>query len=98
MNPNDITYKKATEELEAILRAIENDTLDVDELTQKVQRSSELIKICKQKLRSAESAINEVFQDIDCETPAAPAAAEATAGPGNGMRVEKEEDDGELPF
>jgi exodeoxyribonuclease VII small subunit len=97
MNPNDITYKKATEELEAILRAIENDTVDVDELTQKVQRSSELIKICKQKLRSAETAINEVFQDIDCE-PIVSAPAEAPAGPQNGMRVEKEEDDGELPF
>ena len=61
-----ITYKQATEELEAILRAIETDSVDVDELTEKVKRSSELIKICKQKLRHAEIAINQVFEDIDC--------------------------------
>jgi exodeoxyribonuclease VII small subunit len=97
MNPPEITYKKATEELETILRAIENDTVDVDELTQKVQRSSELIKICKQKLRNAESAINEVFQDIDCE-PTAPAAAELNGGGQSQMTVEEDDDDGDLPF
>ncbi|QHL87152.1 exodeoxyribonuclease VII small subunit [Nibribacter ruber] len=64
-----LTYKQATQELEAILKAIENDDVDVDELTQKVQRSSELIKLCKQKLRSAEDAINQVFKDINCDTP-----------------------------
>ncbi|AMM50117.1 MULTISPECIES: exodeoxyribonuclease VII small subunit [Hymenobacteraceae] len=64
-----LTYKQATQELEAILKAIENDDVDVDELTQKVQRSSELIKLCKQKLRTAEDAINQVFKDINCETP-----------------------------
>ena len=65
MNQN-LTYKEATQDLEAILKAIETDAVDVDELTQKVQRSSELIKICKQKLRTAEEAINQVFEDIEC--------------------------------
>ena len=69
MNQN-LTYKEATQELEAILKAIETDAVDVDELTQKVQRSSELIKICKQKLRSAEAAINQVFEDIECNDEA----------------------------
>lgn len=97
MNPNDITYKKATEELETILRAIENDTVDVDELTQKVLRSSELIKICKQKLRSAESAINEVFQDIDCDTPE-PVSPDAPAGEQNRFVSPADEVDADLPF
>ncbi|WP_240337058.1 exodeoxyribonuclease VII small subunit [Rufibacter psychrotolerans] len=66
---SNITYKQATQELEAILKAIENDDVDVDELTQKVQRSSELIKLCKQKLRTAEDAISQVFRDINCEDP-----------------------------
>ena len=69
MNQN-LTYKEATQELEAILKAIETDAVDVDELTQKVQRSSELIKICKQKLRSAEAAIYQVFEDIECNDEA----------------------------
>lgn len=68
---SNLTYKQATQELEAILKAIESDDVDVDELTQKVQRSSELIKLCKQKLRTAEEAINQVFKDINCEDPTA---------------------------
>ena len=71
MNQN-LTYKEATQELEAILKAIETDAVDVDELTQKVQRSSELIKICKQKLRTAEEAINQVFEDIECNDATKP--------------------------
>ena len=79
MNQN-LTYKEATQELEAILKAIETDAVDVDELTQKVQRSSELIKICKQKLRTAEEAINQVFEDIECADDAKPASEKPAPG------------------
>ncbi len=65
-----MTYREATQELEEILRAIESDAVDVDELTLKVQRSSLLIKFCKDKLRSAENAINQVFNEENCEEPA----------------------------
>lgn len=71
---NNLSYREATQELEEILRAIENDSVDVDELTQKVQRSSQLIKLCKEKLRSAEKAIDQVFNEENCETPQAGAA------------------------
>ncbi|MCC9166280.1 exodeoxyribonuclease VII small subunit [Pontibacter harenae] len=80
---NSMTYREATQELEEILRAIENDTVDVDELTQKVQRSSQLIKLCKDKLRSAENAINQVFNEENCEEPATK-VTEAKSGPENG--------------
>ncbi|WP_242927238.1 exodeoxyribonuclease VII small subunit [Pontibacter vulgaris] len=65
---HNMTYREATQELEEILRAIENDAVDVDELTQKVQRSSQLIKLCKEKLRNAENAINQVFNEENCDT------------------------------
>lgn len=67
-----MTYREATQELEEILRAIENDAVDVDELTQKVQRSSQLIKLCKEKLRKAEKAIDQVFNEENCEVPPQP--------------------------
>ncbi|WP_303310709.1 exodeoxyribonuclease VII small subunit [Hymenobacter sp. BT730] len=63
----EFTYRNAIEELETILRALETDTVDVDELTAKVQRSSELIRLCKQKLRAAEAAIDQVFDSLDEE-------------------------------
>ncbi|RAU82704.1 exodeoxyribonuclease VII small subunit [Pontibacter arcticus] len=68
-DPDNMTYREATRELEEILRAIENDAVDVDELTQKVQRSSQLIKLCKEKLRKAEKAIDQVFNEENCEEP-----------------------------
>ena len=76
-----MTYREATRELEEILRAIENDSVDVDELTLKVQRSSQLIKLCKDKLRSAELAIDQVFNEEKCEEPQKPGQP---ANPGNG--------------
>ncbi len=75
-----MTYREATQELEEILRAIENDAVDVDELTQKVQRSSQLIKLCKEKLRSAENAINQVFNEENCDTSGKPSTDEAQNG------------------
>jgi len=62
---NDQTYRQTIEELETILRALENDTVDVDDLTARVQRSAELIRLCKQKLRNAEAAIDKVFDTLD---------------------------------
>ncbi|QIL77350.1 exodeoxyribonuclease VII small subunit [Hymenobacter sp. HDW8] len=64
---NNLTYRQAIEELETILRALETDTVDVDDLTARVQRSAELIRLCKQKLRNAESAIDRVFENLDEE-------------------------------
>ena len=67
MSPQNITYRQAIEELETILRALETDAVDVDDLTARVQRSAELIRLCKQKLRSAESAIEQVFENLEDE-------------------------------
>lgn len=61
------TYRQAIEELETILRALETDAVDVDDLTSRVQRSAELIRLCKLKLRSAEQAIDQVFENLDEE-------------------------------
>lgn len=67
MSPQNITYRQAIEELETILRALETDAVDVDDLTARVQRSAELIRLCKQKLRSAETAIDQVFENLEEE-------------------------------
>ena len=65
--PTAIHYAEAIQELEAILQEIEDDGTDIDVLTEKVKRASELIQACKQKLRTAEDAINEVFREMDGE-------------------------------
>ena len=45
-----INYTDAFRELQAIVTEIENGEISVDELSQKVKRASQLIKICKMKM------------------------------------------------
>ena len=73
----ETTYRDAIAELETILRALETDTVDVDELTARVQRSATLIRLCKQKLRTAEDAIDRVFENLDQDEELPEPASEA---------------------
>jgi exodeoxyribonuclease VII small subunit len=60
-----ISYKEAVAEIEDILSKIENEELDVDELSDKVKRVSSLIKICKQKLFKTEEEVERILDEID---------------------------------
>lgn len=59
------TYEEAYKELTEIAGEIENDTISVDQLSQKVKRASELIKICQSKLREAETEVNNIITQMD---------------------------------
>ena len=59
------TYEEAYKELTQIAGEIENDTISVDQLAQKVKRASELIKICQSKLREAETEVNHIITQMD---------------------------------
>lgn len=59
------TYAESLAELETILRALETDAVDVDDLTARVERSAELIRLCRHKLRHAEASLDRVFDDLD---------------------------------
>jgi exodeoxyribonuclease VII small subunit len=78
---DNTTYRDAIAELETILRALETDTVDVDELTARVQRSAQLIRLCKQKLRTAEDAIDRVFENLDQDEDDLSAPPEEEAPP-----------------
>lgn len=60
-----MTYREAIEELETILRALETDAVDVDDLTTRVERSAELIRLCRHKLRHAEASLDRIFDSLD---------------------------------
>ena len=65
-----MTYREAIKELETILRALETDAVDVDDLTVRVERSAELIRLCRHKLRHAEASLDRVFDSLDEEDDA----------------------------
>jgi exodeoxyribonuclease VII small subunit len=67
-----VTYNEAIQELETILRSLETDQVDVDDLTARAQRSAELIRLCRHKLRHAEASLDRVFDSLDEEDDAAP--------------------------
>lgn len=60
-----LTYTSAKKELEAIVLSIESGELDVDLLTDKVKRASELIAFCKEKLTKTEKELQKILDDIE---------------------------------
>ncbi len=57
-------YSQAIEELENIVTEIENEDISVDELSAKVKRAAELIRICKAVLYKTEEEVNAVLKDM----------------------------------
>ena len=61
----EINYTDAFEELQNIVADIEEGEISVDELSVKVKRAAELIKICKNKLTSTEEDVNQILKDLE---------------------------------
>jgi exodeoxyribonuclease VII small subunit len=58
-------YAEAYEELQRIVSEIENGEISVDELSEKVKRATELIRICKLKLTTTEEDVNKILKDLE---------------------------------
>ena len=46
----EMKYEAAYAELQTIVRKMENDELDIDQMAEELKRAQELIKLCKDKL------------------------------------------------
>lgn len=60
-----INYTIAFDELQKIVTEIEHGEITVDELSQKVKRASELIKVCKTKLTTTEEDVNKILKELN---------------------------------
>ena len=58
------SYKEAMTEIEEIVAKLENNQLDIDELSEKVKRVSELIAYCKSKLHETEEEVEKILKSI----------------------------------
>jgi len=63
MTKEKISYSDAIAEIESILQKIEDGNLNVDELTEKVSRVTDLLKICRDRLYLTEKQINKILED-----------------------------------
>ncbi len=65
MKESALTYSQAKQELEEIVSAIESGELDVDALTEKVKRASELITFCKERLTKTDEELQKILDEIN---------------------------------
>lgn len=59
------SYEDQMEELEEIIRQIEDETISVDELAAKVKRAAALIRSCRKVLNSAADEVDDILKDIE---------------------------------
>ena len=55
-----MTYKEAIAEIEKILRSLREEQNNIDTLSERVARATELIALCREKLRKAEEDVNKI--------------------------------------
>ncbi|MCR9246488.1 MAG: exodeoxyribonuclease VII small subunit [bacterium] len=71
------SYSEATSELDDILREIESGTIDLDVLSDKVERAAGLLAVCREKLAATETKVKKVVDDMAAAMDGEDAAGEA---------------------
>ena len=65
MQKKSFKYKHAMEELNEILDSLQAEDIDVDELSSKVKRATELIKLCRQKIQKTEMEVKDIINKFE---------------------------------
>ena len=65
MAKEKLTYNSAIRETEEILKEIENNETDIDQLSAKVKRVTYLLDFCKNKLQKTEEDIEKIINQND---------------------------------
>jgi exodeoxyribonuclease VII small subunit len=65
MKTDKLTYTDAVAELEAILKSLENsDEVDMDNISMKVKRATELMDFCKKKLHLLDESLEKMIAEL----------------------------------
>lgn len=59
----ELKYEAAFAELQTIVRRMENDELDIDQISEQLKRAQQLIKFCKNKLTQTEEDIKNILAE-----------------------------------
>lgn len=65
MEKEKLNYKDAMAEIERIVGKLEDNKLEVDELSVNVKRVSQLIAFCKSKLHETEEEVENILKSIE---------------------------------
>ena len=67
MTKDKISYSDAIEELETIVSEIENESISIDVLSEKVKRAANLINICKDALKTTDAEVKKILEGLNEE-------------------------------
>ena len=59
----ELKYEAAIAELQTIVRKMENDELDIDQMAEQLKRAQQLIKLCKAKLTKTDAEIKKILTE-----------------------------------
>ena len=63
MEKEEMKYEQAVRELEEIVDRMENDELDIDQLSEQLKRAKTLVKLCKDKLTKTDEEIRKLLNE-----------------------------------
>ena len=63
MAKEEMKYEQAVRELEQIVERMENDELDIDQLSEQLKRAKTLVKLCKDKLTKTDEEIRKLLSE-----------------------------------
>lgn len=63
MAKKNLTYESAMQRLEDIVEGMEQNTLELDQLTAQLAEAQELIKFCNDKLQKVETDVNTLLSN-----------------------------------
>ncbi|MCQ2238299.1 MAG: exodeoxyribonuclease VII small subunit [Bacteroidaceae bacterium] len=62
MMEKKLTYTQAMKELEQIVAQLEDNSLDIDQLSEKVKKAQQLIAFCRERLTQTDEEVKKLLQ------------------------------------
>lgn len=72
---SSLTYASAVEELESILAELDDDSVDVDHLAQRVARAATLIRLCRERIAATRLEVERIVTELDGPPRSPPGAS-----------------------
>ena len=80
MEREKLSYAEAMNELESIVERVEQNAMDIDDLTERLKRAQELVKFCRERLLKTEEEVKSILSSDDLKTSADAANHEPKTG------------------
>jgi len=62
---SQIGYADAMAELDTILAELDDDNIDIDVLSERVERAAELIAVCRNRIGSAQERVSQIVETLE---------------------------------